>query len=395
MKDFPRLRRLPPYVFSVMDQLKTQKAKAGADVFDFGLGNPDQPTPPHIVEALREACLNPLSHRYAPVRGILPVREAICSWYQRRFNIHLNPETEAMATIGSKEALAHLAMATMGYQDQVLVPNPCYPVHHFGYVLADAEVLNIPLAQDIDFIETLEKSIQTSWSSPKMLVINFPSNPTTQCVDLDFFTKIIEIAKRYHIWVVHDLAYADIVFDGYRAPSILQVPGAKDIAVEVFTLSKSYNMAGWRIGFMCGNETLVNALAKIKSYLDYGSFAAIQTAAIAALEGPQDCVAEICHRYQRRRDLMCAGLNAAGWQVDKPQATMFIWAKIPEPFHLKGSFEFAKLLLEKTGVVVSPGIGFGEYGNHHVRFSLIESEQRIEHALNNITQFIRIPEYSI
>lgn len=389
MNDFPRMKRLPPYVFSVMDQLKSQITKQGINVFDFGMGNPDQPTPPHIVEALRAASLDPQWHRYAPVRGILPLRKSICEWYQKRFNVDLDPESEAIVTIGSKEGLAHLALATVGEDDTVLVPNPCYPVHQFGFVIADAEVLHIPLLPNIDFIEVLEKSIQESWPKPKMLVLNFPANPTTQCVDLDFFTKIVAIAKEHNIWVVHDLAYADIAFDGYKAPSILQVPGAKDIAIESYTLSKTYNMAGWRVGFMCGNATLVNALARIKSYLDYGSFGAIQVAAIAALEGPQDCVTDVCNMYQRRRDMMCTGLKAAGWNFEVPQATMFVWSEIPEPFRHLGSLEFAKLLLQEANVVVSPGIGFGEYGNHYVRLSLIEDEPRMQQALQRIQDFMR------
>ncbi|MHB1947100.1 MAG: aminotransferase class I/II-fold pyridoxal phosphate-dependent enzyme [Gammaproteobacteria bacterium] len=383
------MKQLPPYVFSVMDGLKSEIARTGQDIFDFGMGNPDQPTPPHIVEALRQACLDPKLHRYAPVRGILPLRETICEWYQRRFNVNLDPETEAMVTIGSKEGLAHLALATVAEGDSVLVPNPCYPVHHYGFVLAGAEVISVPLLPNIDFIEVLEKTLQEAWPKPKMLVLNFPANPTTQCVDLEFFTKIIAFAKEHNIWVVHDLAYADITFDGYKSPSILQVPGAKDIAIESYTLSKTYNMAGWRVGFMCGNATLVNALARIKSYLDYGSFGAIQMAAIAALSGPQDCVTEVCNLYQKRRDIMCTGLKAAGWKFEVPQATMFVWSEIPEPFRHLGSLEFSKLLLREANVVVSPGIGFGDYGNRYVRISLIEDEQRMQQAFARINQFMR------
>lgn len=387
MNEFPRMKRLPPYVFSVMDQLKSERLKTGADVFDFGMGNPDQPTPPHIVEAMREACLDSTLHRYAPVRGILPLRKTICDWYQRRFNVSLDPESEAMVTIGSKEGLAHLALATMGENDTVLVPNPCYPVHQFGFVIANAEVMYVPLLPNRDFLQELEKTIQNAWPKPKMLVLNFPGNPTTHCVDLAFFTKVIELAKEYKIWVVHDMAYADIVFDGYKAPSILQVPGAKDIAIESYTLSKTYNMAGWRVGFMCGNSTLVNALAKIKSYLDYGSFGAIQMAAIAALEGPQDCVADVCNMYQHRRDVMCAGLQSIGWNVEVPQATMFVWAEIPERFRHLGSLEFSKVLLQEANIVVSPGVGFGEYGDTHVRISLIEDDKRMQEAFQRLKQF--------
>ena len=389
MDSFSRLNRLPPYVFSVMDQLKTQLISQGATIFDFGMGNPDQPTPAHIVEALREASLDPSMHRYAPTRGILPLRQAICHWYKRRFDVDLDPETEAIGTIGSKEGLAHLALATVSVDDIVLVPNPCYPVHHFGYVIADAEVRSIPLDSNIDFCEALEKTIKECWPRPKMLVLNFPANPSTHCVDLAFFSKIVAIAKAYNIWIVHDLAYADIVFDGYKAPSILQVPGAKDIAIEAYTLSKSYNMAGWRVGFMCGNAKLVNALGRIKSYLDYGSFAAIQMAAVAALEGPQDCVETIRRTYQDRRDFLCAGLKAAGWKINIPKATMFVWAEIPEQFRHLGSLEFSKLLMRKANISVSPGIGFGECGNHHVRISLIENEQRMTQAFLNLRQFMR------
>jgi alanine-synthesizing transaminase len=387
MNDFPRMKRLPPYVFSVMDDLKSQIIKTGAPIFDFGMGNPDQPTPPHIVEALRSACSDPALHRYAPTKGILPLREAIVDWYKRRFQVELNPDTEAFVTIGSKEGLAHLALATVEAGDTVLVPNPCYPVHHYGFVLADADVLNIPLLPHIDFIAALEETIQKAWPKPKILMLNFPANPTTQCVDLEFFTKIIALAHQHQIWVVHDLAYADIVFDGYKAPSILEVPGAKDIAVESYTLSKSYNMAGWRVGFMCGNSTLINALARLKSYLDYGSFGAIQMAAVAALQGPDDCIRDNCNLYQSRRDQLCAGLQAVGWNVEIPKATMFVWAEIPEPYRHLGSLEFAKLLLREANIVVSPGIGFGEYGNHYVRFSLIENEARVQEALTSLQQF--------
>ncbi len=389
MDQFPRINRLPPYVFSLMEQLKLEKVAAGHDVLDFGIGNPDQPTPPHIVEALREAVLSPGAHRYAPSKGIIELRKSIANWYGRRFNVDLDPETEAIVTIGSKEGLAHLALATVGSEDTVLVPNPCYPVHQFGFIIADANVRYIPLLPEIDFLATLESTIQESWPKPKMLLLNFPANPTTQCIDLDFFARIIAIAKEHQIWVVNDLAYADLVFDGYRAPSLLQVPGAKDVAVEAYTLSKSYNMAGWRVGFMCGNKTLLQALTRIKSYIDYGSFAPIQMAAIAALDGPQDCVTEICNRYQKRRDVMCAGLKSAGWEVEIPKATMFIWAKIPEPFRHVGSLEFAKLLLNEANIVVSPGIGFGEYGNEYVRIGLVEPEPRMQQAIQNITQFMR------
>lgn len=388
MEEFPRINRLPPYVFSTMDHLKQQIVSAGAELFDFGMGNPDQPTPPHIVEALRQAVLDPATHRYSASRGIPPLRKAISEWYGKRFNVDLDPETETIVTVGSKEGLAHLALAMTGDEDTILAPNPCYPIHHFAFVIADANVCHISMEPGVDFFVALEQAIQESWPKPKVLILNFPSNPTTQCVDLEFFTRVIAIAKANKIWVIHDLAYADIVFDGYKAPSILQVPGAKEIAVEAFTLSKGYNMAGWRIGFMCGNAKLINVLARIKSYIDYGSFAPVQIAAITALQGPQECVTEICQMYQRRRDVLCAGLNEIGWPVTPPKATMFVWAPIPKKFHTLGSFEFAKLLLREAKVVVSPGVGFGEYGNQYVRISLIENEARIMKALANLKEFI-------
>lgn len=388
MTEFPRIKRLPPYIFSIMDQLKRQVVANGAEIYDLGLGNPDQPTPSHIVEALREAVLNPAGHRYTAARGIPELRKSMSEWYGKRFNVDLDPETETIMTIGSKEGLAHLALAVLGSDDTVLVPNPCYPVHHFGCVIADANVRHIPLLPEVDFLATLESTIEEMWPKPKMLIINFPANPTTQCVDLAFFERVIAIAKEHHIWVVHDLAYADLVFDGYQSPSILQVPGAKDIAVESYTLSKTYNMAGWRVGFICGNATLINALARIKSYIDYGSFAPVQYAAIAALEGPQDSVKELCNLYQRRRDVVCAGLQSMGWGIETPKATMFVWAKIPEQFQQLGSLEFAKSLLREAHVVVAPGIGFGEYGNQYVRIGLVEDEHRLLQALQNINQFM-------
>jgi alanine-synthesizing transaminase len=389
MDDFPRINRLPPYIFSVMDQLKAEVTATGVDVFDFGMGNPDQPTPKHIVEALQAAVMKPQNHRYAPAKGILALRKSISHWYGRRYNVDLDPESETIVTLGSKEGLAHLALSLVDTGDTILAPNPCYPVHHYGYIIANAEVCHIAQQPGVDFIESLQAAIKEAWPKPKVLVINFPANPTTQCVDLNFFKQIIAIAKEHQIWVVHDLAYADIVFDGYKAPSILQVPGAKDIAVESYTLSKTYNMAGWRVGFMCGNAKLIKALARIMSYINYGSFAAIQEAAVVALDGPQDCVAEICQRYQDRRDIMCAGLNAIGWPVTPPQATMFVWAGIPKKFSHLGSLEFAKRLLLQANISVSPGIGFGEYGDQYVRIGLIEDEKRMHLALKNIKTFLQ------
>ena len=353
------------------------------------MGNPDQPTPKHIVDKLVEVAQRPDTHRYSVSRGIPRLRRAICNWYQTRYAVDLDPESEAIVTIGSKEGLAHLALATLGPGDAVLVPNPAYPIHPYGCVIAGADIRHVPLLPGVDFFAELEKAIKDSWPRPKMLVLNFPANPTTQCVELEFFEKVVAIAREHEIWVIHDLAYADLVFDGYVAPSILQVPGAKDIAVEFFTLSKSYNMPGWRVGFMCGNPTLVAALGRMKSYLDYGMFTPIQVAAIAALEGPQDCVSEICELYRKRRDVLCDGLNALGWAVEKPKATMFVWAPIPEPYRPLGSLEFCKKLLAEAKVAVSPGIGFGAYGDDHVRFGLIENEHRTRQALRGIREMLR------
>ena len=361
----------------------------GEDIIDFGMGNPDQPTPKHIVEKLVEASKREDTHGYSISKGIPRLRRAICNWYKTRYDVDLDPESEAIVTLGSKEGLAHLAMAVVDRGDAVLVPNPAYPIHPFGFVIAGADVRHIPIGPDIDFFEELQRSIRDSWPKPKMLLINFPSNPTTQCVDLDFFTKIIEIAREHKIWVIQDLAYADIVFDGYKAPSILQVPGAKDIAVEFFSMSKSYNMPGWRVGFMVGNPKLVNALSRIKSYLDYGTFTPIQIAAITALEEDQKCVADICDMYCGRRDVLCDGLNSMGWKVDKPKGTMFVWAPIPEQFKAMGSLEFSKKVLIEAKVAVSPGIGFGSYGDNFVRFALIENEHRTRQALRAIRAMLR------
>lgn len=384
MEDFPRIKRLPPYIFSITDALKKTARARGEDIIDFGMGNPDQPTPKHIVDKLIETVQRGDTHRYSQSKGIPRLRKAICNWYKDRYDVDLNHETEAIVTLGSKEGIAHLAMAVLGPGDAVLVPNPAYPVHPYGSVLADADVRHVPLTADVDFFTELENAIINTWPKPKMLIINFPGNPTGQCVELEFFEKIIRIAKEHSIWVVQDIAYADIVFDGYKAPSILQVPGAKDIAVEFFTMSKSYNMPGWRIGFCAGNPTLIGALARIKSYLDYGMFTPVQVAAIAALEGDQTCVTDIVETYRKRRDVLCEGLNALGWQVQKPKATMFVWAKIPPRFAHLGSLEFSKLLLQEAKVAVSPGIGFGQHGDDHVRFALIENEHRTRQALRGL-----------
>jgi alanine-synthesizing transaminase len=387
--EFRRIKRLPPYVFNIVNQLKAEARARGEDIIDFGMGNPDQPAPRHIVEKLVEVAQRSNTHRYSVSRGIPRLRRAICNWYRDRYDVDLDPDAQAIVSIGSKEGLAHLALATMGAGDTVLVPNPAYPIHPYGFIIAGADVRHVRLVPGVDFFEELRRAIQESWPKPKMLVLNFPGNPTTQCVELDFFEQVIAIAREHGIWVVNDLAYADLVFDGYRAPSILQVPGADDVAVEFFSLSKSYNMPGWRVGFMCGNRELVAALARIKSYLDYGTFTPIQVAAIAALEGPQDCVREIAHRYQRRRDVLCDGLQAIGWELEKPKATMFVWAPIPAQYREMGSLEFSKKLLRDAKVAVSPGIGFGEYGDTHVRFGLIENEHRTRQAVRGIRDMIR------
>ena len=389
MEEFRRIKRLPPYVFAIVNALKAEARARGEDIIDFGMGNPDQPTPKHIVDKLVEAAQRRDTHRYSQSKGIPRLRRAICNWYKDRYDVDLDFETEAIVSIGSKEGLAHLALACLGPGDSVLVPNPAYPIHPYGFVIAGADVRHVPLVPGVDFFEELEKAIAESWPRPKMLVLNFPGNPTTQCVELDFFERVVAIAREHNIWVIHDIAYADIVFDGYKAPSILQVPGAKEIAVEFFSLSKSYNMPGWRVGFMVGNPVLVAALAKIKSYLDYGTFTPIQVAAITALEGPQECVQEIRDMYQKRRDVLCDGLNALGWQVEKPRATMFVWARIPEAYQSMGSLEFSKKLITDAKVAVSPGIGFGQHGDDHVRFSLIENEHRTRQALRGIKDMFR------
>jgi len=388
--EFPRIKRLPPYVFNIVNELKAAARARGEDIIDFGMGNPDRPTPRHIVDKLCEAAQRNDTHRYSMSRGIPRLRKAICDWYQRKFDVTLDPETQAIVTIGSKEGLAHLALATVGPGDAVLVPNPAYPIHPYGIVIAGADIRHVPLTGgEQAFFEELEKAIKDSWPKPKMLILNFPGNPTTQCVELDFFERVVAIAREHEIWVVHDLAYADLVFDGYKAPSILQVPGAEEIAVEFYSLSKSYNMPGWRVGFMCGNKTLVAALTRIKSYLDYGMFTPIQVAAIAALEGPQECVDEIVATYRSRRDVLCEGLNSIGWHVEKPKATMFVWAPIPEPYREMGSLEFTKKMLRDAKVAVSPGIGFGEYGDGFVRFGLIENEHRTRQAVRGIRDMFR------
>lgn len=386
---FARIERLPPYVFNITAELKMAARRRGEDIVDFSMGNPDGPTPPHIVEKLCQVALRPDTHGYSTSKGIPRLRRAISRWYADRYQVEIDPEREAIVTIGSKEGLAHLMLATLDRGDTVLVPNPSYPIHIYGAVIAGAQIRSIPMAPGIDFFAELERGIRESIPKPKMMILGFPSNPTAQCVELDFFERVIALAKQYDVLVVHDLAYADITYDGWKAPSIMQVPGAKDIAVEFFTLSKSYNMAGWRIGFMVGNAELVNALARIKSYHDYGTFTPLQVAAIAALEGDQQCVRDIAAEYQRRRDVLVKGLHEAGWMVDNPRASMYVWAKIPEPYAHLGSLEFAKLVLAEAKVSVSPGIGFGDYGDDYVRFALIENQDRIRQAVRGIKAMFR------
>jgi alanine-synthesizing transaminase len=387
--EFSRIKRLPAYVFNITSELKAAARRRGEDIVDFGMGNPDGATPPHIVEKMIEAARKPDTHRYSLSRGIPRLRRAITNWYQRRYDISLDPETEAIVTIGSKEGIAHLCLATLDQGDVVLVPNPSYPIHIYGPVIAGANIRSVAIHNTDIFLAELEGTIPLMYPKPKMLILNFPANPTTQCVDLSFFERVVGLCRQHGIYLVHDLAYADIVFDGFRAPSILEVPGAREIAVEFFTLSKSYNMPGWRVGFMVGNKKLVAALARLKSYFDYGTFTPIQVASICALEGPQECVTEICDNYRRRRDVLVQGLNKLGWQVTLPKATMFVWAPIPEPYRHLGSLDFSKMLLRDSKVAVSPGIGFGEYGDGHVRFSLIENEERTRQALRCIRQILQ------
>jgi alanine-synthesizing transaminase len=383
-EQFGRIKRLPPYVFAIVNTMKIEARRRGEDIIDLGMGNPDQGTPQHIVDKLIEAAQNPKNHRYSASKGITKLRSAVCDWYQRRYHVDLDPESETVVTIGSKEGLSHLALATIEPGDVVLTTTPAYPIHPYAVIIAGGEVRSIPLRKDSDFFVDMQEAFKNTWPRPKMLIINFPNNPTTQVVDLDFFQKIADFARENNIIVVHDLAYADLNFDGYRAPSFLQAKGAKDVGVEFFSLTKSYNMAGWRVGFCCGNRDVVGALIKIKSYLDYGMFQPIQIASIIALNGPQECVKEISDMYQSRRDVLIDGLDKAGWKIDKPKATMFVWAEIPEQFRSMGSIEFAKYLIKEAGVAVSPGIGFGEYGDSHVRFALIENEHRLRQAAKGI-----------
>ncbi len=384
MEEFARIKRLPPYVFSIVTNMKIEARKMGEDIIDLGMGNPDMPTPKHIVDKMVEATKNPRNHHYSASRGITKLRHAISAWYKRRYNVDIDPETEAIVTIGAKEGLSHLALAIVSPGDVALSPSPTYPIHPYSVIIAGGEVRSIPLRKDSDFFEDMINAYKQTLPRPKLLIISFPHNPTTAVVDLDFFKKVVEFAKENNLIVIHDIAYADIVFDGYKAPSLLEVPGAKDVGVEFFSLSKSYSMAGWRVGFCVGNKNIVYALTRIKSYLDYGMFQPIQIASIIALNGSQDCVSEITEIYKSRRDALVDGLQRVGWNIEKPKATMFVWAEIPEKYKKLGSIEFAKFILKEAKVAVSPGIGFGEYGDDFVRFALVENEQRIKQAVKGI-----------
>ena len=389
MREFQRIKRLPPYVFNIVRELLIEARRRGEDIIDFGMGNPDQPTPDFIVKKLIEKAGESQNYRYSASKGIPNLRLAITNWYKRNFDVELNPETEAIATIGSKEGISHLSLAIIGSGDIVLVPTPTYPIHNYAVIIANGDVVQVPMNKEGDFFENLLKAFKSHWPHPKILIINFPHNPTTACVDYGFFEKVIDFAKEHNVLVVHDFAYADLVFDGYKAPSMLQVPGAKEVGVELFSLSKSYNMPGWRVGFAVGNSEIIGALARIKSYLDYGMFQPIQIASIIALNSKRDCVNKIVETYRTRRDLLVNGLNQAGWQIEKPKATMFVWAEIPDNFKKMGSLEFSKFLLKEAKVVVSPGIGFGEGGDHYVRFALVENEHRTRQAIRGIKNILK------
>ena len=387
-QEFHRIKRLPPYVFAEVNAMKAKARAAGDDIIDFGMGNPDQPTPPHIVDKLIEAARNPRAHRYSTSRGIPGLRKALVNYYERRFNVSLDPDSEAIVTLGSKEGLANLANAITSPGDIVLVPNPSYPIHPYGFIIAGGSCRYVPVTPDKDFVIALDRAVRHSVPKPIALVLNYPSNPTALLADLDFYAEVVEFCRRHGIWILSDLAYAEIYFDVPPPPSILQVPGAKDIAVEFTSMSKTYNMPGWRIGFAAGNKTLIGALARIKSYLDYGAFTPIQVAATAALNGPQDCVEEIRQMYKDRRDVLIEGLSGSGWDIPSPPATMFAWAPIPPAFAHLGSLEFSKLLMREAKVAVAPGIGFGEYGDQFVRIGLVENRHRTRQAVRTIKQFL-------
>jgi len=387
--EFYRIAKLPPYVFAVVNEMKARLRAQQYDVVDFGMGNPDGATPRPVVNKLIEAARNPRNHRYSVSRGIPNLRLEICRRYERNYGVSLDPETEAIVTIGAKDALAHLMFAVIGPGDEVVTPAPCYPIHQYGVIMAEGRAFPLPVADPADYLNRLEDHFRKASKPPRLILLNYPHNPTTACVDLGFFRQVVALAHRHGSMILHDFAYADLCFDGYRAPSILQVEGAKDVAVEIFSMTKSYNMAGWRVGFCLGNQRMIKALARIKSYLDYGNFQPIQIAAIIGLRDCEEEVGKICHVYEKRRDLLVDGLNSAGWPVEKPKASMFVWAKIPSVFEETTSLDFAKLLLEKALVAVSPGIGFGPAGEGHVRFALIENHHRTRQALRSIRQFLR------
>lgn len=392
MQEFQRIKRLPPYVLAVVTDLKAKLRKGGEDIIDLGMGNPDLPTPKHIVEKLIEAAKNPRNHRYSASRGIPKLRQAICNWYKRKYDVDLDPDTEAIATIGAKEGLSHLILGIMGPGDIALVPNPTYPIHTYSVIIANADVRSISLTSgEGDFLDRTRRAMKTIWPKPKVMILSFPHNPTTEVVDLEFFKRLVAFAKEHEILIVHDLAYADLVFDGYKAPSILQVPGAKDVAVEIYSMSKGYSMPGWRVGYVVGNRAMVGALTRIKSYLDYGMFQAIQIASTVALNGSYRVVEEAVEVYRKRRDCLVDGFARIGWEFPKPKGTMFVWAPIPEPFRAMGSVEFCKLLLTKGKVAVSPGIGFGEHGEGYVRFALVENEHRIRQAIRGAKAVLQAP----
>ena len=386
---FSRMRRLPPYVFAQVNELKMKLRREGKDIVDLGMGNPDLPTPQHIVDKLLEAAQKPHNHRYSASRGITKLREAIADWYGRRYDVDIDPDKEAVVTIGAKEGLSHLILSLISPGDVVFAPNPTYPIHPYSVIIAGGDLRSIPIEKGRDFFEDLKVATKQTWPQPKMLIISYPHNPTTEVVDLEFFQKVCDFAKEHEIIVVHDLAYADLVFDQEMAPSFLQVKGAKDIGVEFFSLSKSYSMPGWRVGFCVGNVEIIAALTRIKSYLDYGIFQPIQIASIIALNSDQTCVKEMVETYRSRRDVLVDGLNRVGWPTDKPKATMFVWSKIPEQFLEMGSVEFSKFLIREAGVAVSPGRGFGEYGDDYVRFALVENEERTRQALRGIRRVLR------
>ncbi|MEW6264186.1 MAG: aminotransferase class I/II-fold pyridoxal phosphate-dependent enzyme [Thermodesulfobacteriota bacterium] len=389
MFEFRRMLRLPPYVFATVNELKTSARRAGEDIIDLGMGNPDLPTPQHIVDKLVEAAQKPINHRYSASRGITKLRHAMAAWYRRRYNVDLDPDSEVVVTMGAKEGLSHLVLAVISPGDVVFAPNPTYPIHPYSAIIAGGDLRSIPVARDRDFFEDLQIAVKQTWPAPKMLIISFPHNPTGEVVELSFFEKLVDYCQENQMLLIHDLAYADLCFDGYKAPSLLQAKRAKDVGVEIFSMSKSYSMAGWRVGFVCGNRQMVQALTRIKSYLDYGMFQPIQIAAIIALNEEQTCVQEIVNIYRERRDALIAGLNRIGWEVPAPRGTMFVWAKIPARFKHLGSVDFAKMLIHEAKVAVSPGLGFGQYGDDHVRFALVENTQRINQAVRGLRKVMQ------